>query len=1181
MAGKIHDEQLNVDININGNKAQKQLGVLQQQERNLLKTQKDLRAEKAKLIAQGKKESEAYKNVTDEMKKNNLVLGKNKEAQTRLRKEIGITSLTTTQLAREQKRLKAIMGKFSPNTPQWKNYNNQLKKVDGQLQKVRFEMKGTNNVIGKMKRNFSSFTGVLAGLGIYKVIEGVKKLTSANADLSESQTDAQKTTELSNRGIQKLTKNLKKIDTRTSLNGLLAIAEQAGRLSKRGVKDISAFVKEADKIAVSLGDDLGGEIEDNIKLIGKLADNYGVAEKENVDFATSLSKVGSALNEVSANGSASAGYMVDYLKRLVGVSKQTKITAQDQIGYGAVLDESGQSVEVSGTTMSKIMFDMFADTSTYSKIAGVDIKKFTKIMDEDANEAFLLFLEGLNGNNGGLQEMSKKLAELGIKGARSISVLTSLAAETDKVREKQTLANKALKENVSLSEEFQKKNSNLPALLEKISNHFSNLFTAGWIGTGLKDVVGWFGKLVGAIKDVNEQFDAESEATFDSAINNRLLAKESENLLKKYKSLKKDGITPTKDEKIELDSITLQLKDRLGESVIAIDKETGALGLNTIAVKEQIKLKRLSSDEEAMTLVSRAEGAKQESEDIKKTLGGLKDELNARKLKADEERVNFRNSEEYDRKTSRGRLSAIANLPSVNLERDAFLALSHAKGEIVKQDNRRLDLLKKLEELNFTQKDVDSYFATNKEDFTEGTEKMFGTTLMVFKNGKWVAKKTPNGVGGSGDGLTDAKKVALEKKKAEEDLTEFIKKQQEQRLIDGKEGVEKELAQIDAKYKSKIDKATANNLSTKVLEAERDLEKQELILQRQQEFKDKLAEIEENDKLTEEEKAIAKAEAEFEKHTNDLLLLQLNKEEETALLEKLELAENNAIDKIRGKYRKQELKDLNTQKIAKQKINNDIINGAIDLAGRETKVGQALLAIKGFMAAKESLIQLGLLKTKVATTLVGAQADIIKGKTATASVGFPQNIPLLIGFAAQVAGVISAISAVSSSTSGIKAQGYEDGLYDVTRTDGKKFKAPLGTTQTGLVNGPTFMDGNYLAGERSTARNPEMIIDDRTFAKLDPRIPKYIMDVHRGYSTTFPGYQKGKYDTVNDTNQSTPVTSASDTDNVSQERLIDLLEKLEVRLSQPLNARFSYDAVEEITDAQKEIENSSNNGIVS
>src|SRR5690606_1769701 len=145
---------------------------------------------------------------------------------------------------------------------------------------------------------------------------------------------------------------------------------------------------------------------------------------------------------------------------------------------------------------------------------------------------------------------------------------------------------------------------------------------------------------------------------------------------------------------------------------------------------------------------------------------------------------------------------------------------------------------------------------------------------------------------------------------------------------------------------------------------------------------------------------------------------------ETELLAELEEERLLQIQLIRDKYAEERLekeKQAEDKRLAEQKkaqlkefqdkkrFQMDLINSSIDFVGRESKLGQALLAYKGVLAAKESLLQLGIIKNKVVADTATATSSIAAGTAATASVGFPQNIPLLLGFAAQVVGIISAI----------------------------------------------------------------------------------------------------------------------------------------------------------------------------
>jgi hypothetical protein len=98
----------------------------------------------------------------------------------------------------------------------------------------------------------------------------------------------------------------------------------------------------------------------------------------------------------------------------------------------------------------------------------------------------------------------------------------------------------------------------------------------------------------------------------------------------------------------------------------------------------------------------------------------------------------------------------------------------------------------------------------------------------------------------------------------------------------------------------------------------------------------------------------------------------------------------------------------------KQKALDDIIS----IAGAESEVGRAALIAKQIINAKELIMEIT--KTITFSTQAAARSvvAVAEGTAQTAKIGFPQNIPMLIGYAAQAVGIIAAImSAVKSAKS--------------------------------------------------------------------------------------------------------------------------------------------------------------------
>jgi hypothetical protein len=94
------------------------------------------------------------------------------------------------------------------------------------------------------------------------------------------------------------------------------------------------------------------------------------------------------------------------------------------------------------------------------------------------------------------------------------------------------------------------------------------------------------------------------------------------------------------------------------------------------------------------------------------------------------------------------------------------------------------------------------------------------------------------------------------------------------------------------------------------------------------------------------------------------------------------------------------------------------VDAAISLFGAETAAGKAALIAKQLLAVQEMIGEAR--KTITFSSLVAARstAAVAEGTAQTAKIGFPQNIPMLIGYALQAVGIIGAISsAVSKSKS--------------------------------------------------------------------------------------------------------------------------------------------------------------------
>jgi hypothetical protein len=154
-----------------------------------------------------------------------------------------------------------------------------------------------------------------------------------------------------------------------------------------------------------------------------------------------------------------------------------------------------------------------------------------------------------------------------------------------------------------------------------------------------------------------------------------------------------------------------------------------------------------------------------------------------------------------------------------------------------------------------------------------------------------------------------------------------------------------------------------------------------------------------------EEKAIQAEKDAAEKLRKDTIAKEDKEREETQLKEKQERD-------ARIVASQQQTDAMLTQSKAQA------VDAAISLFGAETAAGKAALIAKQLLAAQEMISEAR--KTITFSSLVAARstAAVAEGTAQTAKIGFPQNIPMLIGYALQAVGIIGAISsAVGKSKS--------------------------------------------------------------------------------------------------------------------------------------------------------------------
>ena len=366
-------------------------------------------------------------------------------------------------------------GRVQRGTKEWEQYVAQLKKAQVELKKVKAQMSidDRRSVFGKIKDSINDWGATAAAaMGAFAgVVMSGKAAVKAYADMEGEMANVRKYTGMTAQEVEQLNEAFKSMDTRTSREDLNKLAQEAGRLGKTSVEDVLGFVKAADQINVALND-LG---EGATLILSKLTGIFG--DEQRYGTEQSLLKVGSVINELSQNCSASAPYLAEFSSRLGGIAAQSNMTISQVMAFAAVLDTQNLAVEASSTSVGQLITKIYQEPAKIAKAAGLDVKEFSALVKSDMNGALIALFEHLN-KFGGMENLASVFDAMGTDGARAIPVLAALTGHVEELKQQQINAATAFEEGLSVTREFNVQNNTVQAQLDKAKKGFTEMAVA-------------------------------------------------------------------------------------------------------------------------------------------------------------------------------------------------------------------------------------------------------------------------------------------------------------------------------------------------------------------------------------------------------------------------------------------------------------------------------------------------------------------------------------------------------------------------------------------------------------------------------------------------------------------------------------------------------------------------------
>ena len=455
-----------VTLTVNGKQAQNMLEQLKKQA-------SDLEERITKAAAAGDKVQ--LKKLQRELRQTHRQIGQIESATQGVENVMKrLDKASPKELNRTLKELKKSLNGIERGTDEWNKQCESIKRVKAEIANVNEELRETEKehvgLVDRINGFVDKWGNIIAGVaavGTGLVMAG-RKAVNAFAEMDAEMANVRKFTGLADDEVKELNEDFKKMDTRTSREDLNKLAEEAGRLGKSSREDVLGFVKAADQINVAL-DELG----DGATLtLSKLTNIFG--DEARLGTEKSLLAVGSVINDLSQNCTASAGYLAEFGKRMAGVGAQAGMTIPQIMAFAAVLDSQGQACEMSATALSQLIMNLFKEPSKIAKATGMDLDELNKALKRSTNEGLLMLLQQLK-KLGNMDVLAPVFKNMGENGARASQVLATLAGNVEMVKWQQEQATQSFEDATSVTNEFNVQNSTVEAELDKARKRVTEL----------------------------------------------------------------------------------------------------------------------------------------------------------------------------------------------------------------------------------------------------------------------------------------------------------------------------------------------------------------------------------------------------------------------------------------------------------------------------------------------------------------------------------------------------------------------------------------------------------------------------------------------------------------------------------------------------------------------------------
>lgn len=492
-----------------------------------------------------------------------------------LNKEIKASTGSYNQLVLQNKRLVTQLRNLSD--PLGKN-KKRFQELSGQITTNTDKLKRMDSAMGRQQRNVGNYSGALGGLKnsfvkmsvaigaaiiAFRTFSRLSRATIGTIiDFDQAVADLSSVLGINRDQMQALTEDAQRLGATTAFTAT-EVAKLQKEFAKLGFSEEE--ILNATEATLALAAATNTELSVAARVAGATIRGFGLN-------ANQTRRVVDVMAKSFSSSALDMDKFQTAMSKIAPVAKAVGLTIEETTGLMGGLADAGLEASIIGTSLRRIF---------------IELSKKGLTLEESLTQIR------------GAQDKLNKAEEL--FGARAATAALVMAENSEQA----AILTEKLNEAAGTADEMARKQlATLQGRITILKSAWEGFILSLDDGSGvISKVINDFVRFATNLLNVLNPIDNVKKSTIELFDENNKLISQSQDLIGQYEELSEKAEL-TADESFKLQQVTRELSDIFGDSVVEIDKETGALTLNIEAIKQQILLRQALQSDQAQELIA-------------------------------------------------------------------------------------------------------------------------------------------------------------------------------------------------------------------------------------------------------------------------------------------------------------------------------------------------------------------------------------------------------------------------------------------------------------------------------------------------------------------------------------------------------------------------------------------------